>query len=157
MSGQDSAVLCASQPHRIKFRIRIKCSASDIQNVIDAFIESAMTSNEKDHRAADDDADMADNNRGDDDLAASLPDEILDYVLSLVSAYGDVRRCSLVCKRWHKAVARVAAKARDGLAGLFCRVFPHFLTFYHITTVGATSPSLETSFEPSIYNNQMNL
>ena len=108
--------LHTSQPHRIKFRIRIKCSASDIQNVIDAFIESAMTSNEKDHRAADDDADMADNNRGDDDLAASLPDEILDYVLSLVSAYGDVRRCSLVCKRWHKAVARVAAKTREELA-----------------------------------------
>ena len=98
-----------------------------------------------------DDVDMAaDNNDDDDDVAASLPDEILDYVLSLVSAYGDVRRCSLVCKRWHKAVARVAAKARDGLAGIFCRMFPHFLTFYHITTVGATSPSLETSFEPSI-------
>ena len=57
---------------------------------------------------------MAADNNG--DLAASLPDEILDYVLSLVSAYGDVRRCSLVCKRWHKAVARVAAKTRREFA-----------------------------------------
>ena len=48
----------------------------------------------------------------DDDLVASLPDEILDYVLSLVSAYGDLRGCALVCKRWHKAVGRVAAKTR---------------------------------------------
>ena len=69
-----------------------------------------MTSPDMEHRTGVD-VIMTD----DDDLAASLPDEILDYLLSLVSTYGDLRRCSLVCKRWHRAVARVAAKTRDEL------------------------------------------
>ena len=69
-----------------------------------------MTSPTRNQRAAVD-VTMA-GSRDDDDLVASLPDEILDYVLSLVSAYGDLRGCALVCKRWHKAVARVAAKTR---------------------------------------------
>lgn len=71
-----------------------------------------MTSPTRNQRA-DVDVNMA-GSRDDDDLVASLPDEILDYVLSLVSAYGDLRGCALVCKRWHKAVARVAAKTRYG-------------------------------------------
>ena len=71
-----------------------------------------MTSPIRNQRA-DIDVNMA-GSRDDDDLVASLPDEILDYVLSLVSAYGDLRGCALVCKRWHKAVARVAAKTRYG-------------------------------------------
>ena len=70
-----------------------------------------MTSPTRNQRA-DVDVNMAGSH--DDDLVASLPDEILDYVLSLVSAYGDLRGCALVCKRWHKAVARVAAKTRYG-------------------------------------------
>ena len=62
----------------------------------------------------------------DDDLVASLPDEILDYVLSLVSAYGDLRGCALVCKRWHKAVARVAAKTRYDFRAHFLNDFARY-------------------------------
>jgi hypothetical protein len=45
-----------------------------------------------------------------------LPDEILDYVLSLVSWYGDLRRCKAVDKRWAKAVDRVARKSNRQFA-----------------------------------------
>ena len=37
-----------------------------------------------------------------------LPDEVLDYVLSLVSTYGDLRNCHRVSRRWRNAVHRVA-------------------------------------------------
>jgi len=33
-----------------------------------------------------------------------VPDEVLEYVLSLVSPYKDLQECSLVCKRWHRSV-----------------------------------------------------
>ena len=38
----------------------------------------------------------------------SLPDEVLDYVLSLVSTYGDLRASFRVCRRWRNSVQRVA-------------------------------------------------
>ena len=37
-----------------------------------------------------------------------LPDEVLDYILSLVSTYGDLRSCHRVSHRWKNAVHRVA-------------------------------------------------
>lgn len=33
-----------------------------------------------------------------------LPDEVLEYIFSLVSPYKDVKECMLVCKRWHSNV-----------------------------------------------------
>lgn len=36
-----------------------------------------------------------------------LPDEVLDYILALVSTYGDLRNCYLVSRRWRSAVQRV--------------------------------------------------
>ncbi|KAL1124381.1 hypothetical protein AAG570_001010 [Ranatra chinensis] len=37
----------------------------------------------------------------------SLPDEVLEYILSLVPAYKDLQDCRLVCKRWYKNVQNV--------------------------------------------------
>ena len=37
-----------------------------------------------------------------------IPDEVLDYILALVSAYGDLRNCCLVSRRWREAVHRVS-------------------------------------------------
>jgi len=37
-----------------------------------------------------------------------LPDEVLDYILALVSTYGDLRSCHLVSRRWRDAVHRVS-------------------------------------------------
>lgn len=31
-----------------------------------------------------------------------LPDEVLEYVLSLIPPYKDLEDCMLVCKRWHR-------------------------------------------------------
>ncbi|KAJ9583375.1 hypothetical protein L9F63_022282 [Diploptera punctata] len=39
-----------------------------------------------------------------------LPDEVLEYILSLVAPYKDLQECSLVCKRWHQNVIRHAQK-----------------------------------------------
>lgn len=36
-----------------------------------------------------------------------LPDEVLEYIFSLVSPYKDVKECMLVCKRWHSNVKNV--------------------------------------------------
>jgi F-box protein 42 len=33
-----------------------------------------------------------------------LPDEVLEYILSLVAPYKDLQECSLVCKRWNRSV-----------------------------------------------------
>ena len=85
-----------------------------------------MTSTKRDQRA-EVDVNMAGSNG--DDLVASLPDEILDYVLSLVSAYGELRGCALVCKRWHKAVGRVASKTRYDLKAHFLNDLVRFQAF----------------------------
>ena len=85
-----------------------------------------MTSPTRNQRA-DVDVTMAGSSNDNDDLVASLPDEILDYVLSLVSAYGDLRGCALVCKRWYKAVARVAAKTRYGFKAHFLNDFVRYI------------------------------
>ena len=36
----------------------------------------------------------------DEALINSLPEEVLEYILSLVSPYGDLYACKLVCKKW---------------------------------------------------------
>lgn len=36
-----------------------------------------------------------------------LPDEVLEYIFSLVSPYKDLKECMLVCKRWHTIVQNV--------------------------------------------------
>ena len=43
-------------------------------------------------------------------VSLSLPDEVLDYVLSLVSPYADLLACSLVSKRWNHSVQRVKSQ-----------------------------------------------
>lgn len=37
-----------------------------------------------------------------------IPDEVLDYILALVSTYADLRSCHLVSRRWREAVHRVS-------------------------------------------------
>lgn len=34
-----------------------------------------------------------------------LPDEVLEYILSLLPPYKDLEQCMLVCKRWKKNVS----------------------------------------------------
>ncbi|XP_046398523.1 F-box only protein 42 [Ischnura elegans] len=36
-----------------------------------------------------------------------LPDEVLEYIISLTSSYKDLEECKLVCKRWHRSVLSV--------------------------------------------------
>ncbi|KAJ1520014.1 hypothetical protein ONE63_004244 [Megalurothrips usitatus] len=47
----------------------------------------------------------------DDDLSKKnineLPDEVLEYIFSLVSPYKDLKECMIVCKRWHGIVINV--------------------------------------------------
>ena len=33
-----------------------------------------------------------------------LPDEVLEYILSLISPYKDMKECMLVCRRWLQSV-----------------------------------------------------
>ncbi|PSN48109.1 hypothetical protein C0J52_13244 [Blattella germanica] len=44
-----------------------------------------------------------------------LPDEVLEYILSLVAPYKDLQECSLVCKRWHRSVKNVIRHAQKNL------------------------------------------
>lgn len=51
--------------------------------------------------------DDCDDNTEDDPLKKNineLPDEVLEYIFTLVSPYKDLRGCMLVCKRWHETV-----------------------------------------------------
>jgi len=32
-----------------------------------------------------------------------LPDELLEYILSLIPPYKDLQECKVVCKRWYRA------------------------------------------------------
>ncbi|XP_011700181.1 PREDICTED: F-box only protein 42-like [Wasmannia auropunctata] len=36
-----------------------------------------------------------------------LPDELLEYILSLIPPYKDLQECRLVCKRWYRATKNV--------------------------------------------------
>ncbi|XP_071448808.1 F-box only protein 42-like [Hetaerina americana] len=36
-----------------------------------------------------------------------LPDEVLEYIISLTSSYKDLEECKVVCKRWHRSVLNV--------------------------------------------------
>lgn len=35
-----------------------------------------------------------------------FPDEILEFILSLLRPYKDLKTCMLVCKRWNKTALR---------------------------------------------------
>ena len=42
----------------------------------------------------------------------SLPDEVLEFILSKVSPYGDLKACGLTCHRWHACSRNVARKSK---------------------------------------------
>lgn len=44
-----------------------------------------------------------------------LPDEVLEYILSLVPPYKDLHNCSLVCKRWQRSVKNVIRHTQKNL------------------------------------------
>ena len=46
-----------------------------------------------------------------------LPDEVLEFILSLVSPYGDLNSCALTCHRWRHASNNVIRKRQSD----FCR------------------------------------
>ena len=41
---------------------------------------------------------------------SSLPDEVLEFIFSLVSPYGDLKACGLTCRRWHVCSKNVVRK-----------------------------------------------
>ena len=41
---------------------------------------------------------------------SSLPDEVLEFIFSLVSPYGDLKACGLCCRRWHVCSKNVVRK-----------------------------------------------
>jgi len=59
-----------------------------------------------------------------------LPDEVLEYILSLLSPYADMENCALTCSRWLSCCQRVAAQhlqhfwAGLGRAGLVWSCLP---------------------------------
>ncbi|XP_072048192.1 uncharacterized protein [Amphiura filiformis] len=44
---------------------------------------------------------------GDDDVINTLPEEILERILSFLSPYGECKQASVVCKRWHRVIQGV--------------------------------------------------
>ncbi|KAG8236337.1 hypothetical protein J437_LFUL010471 [Ladona fulva] len=44
-----------------------------------------------------------------------LPDEILEYIISLTSSYKDLEDCKLVSKRWHRSVLNVIRLKKNNL------------------------------------------
>lgn len=38
-----------------------------------------------------------------------LPDELLEYILSLIPPYKDLQECKFVCKRWYRATKSMHA------------------------------------------------
>lgn len=46
----------------------------------------------------------------DEALINGLPEEVLEYILSLVSPYGELESCKLVCKKWLELVQGILCR-----------------------------------------------
>jgi F-box protein 42 len=49
-------------------------------------------------------------------LIESLPDEVLEFILSRVSQYGDLKACGLTCRRWNSCSKNVVRKKQADFA-----------------------------------------
>jgi len=82
-----------------------------------------------------------------------LPDEVLEYILSLVSPYKDLQECSLVCKRWHRSVKNVIRHAQKNLN----RGISDFSIKWENITPAEMAPSITKRYSHSAcrYENSM--
>ncbi|XP_049815800.1 F-box only protein 42 [Schistocerca nitens] len=74
-----------------------------------------------------------------------LPDEVLEYILSLVPPYKDLEECSVVCRRWHKAVKNVIRHTQKK----FNRSVTEFLIECEELTPESYTPSITKRYSHS--------
>ncbi len=55
-------------------------------------------------RAEHSDDDEVDRHGDDNDIINTLPEEILERILSYMSPYGECKQASMVCKRWNRVI-----------------------------------------------------
>ncbi|XP_069687513.1 F-box only protein 42 [Periplaneta americana] len=82
-----------------------------------------------------------------------LPDEVLEYILSLVAPYKDLQECALVCKRWHRSVKNVIRHAQKNLN----RAISDFNIRWENITPAEMAPSITKRYSHSAcrYENSM--
>ncbi|PNF33809.1 hypothetical protein B7P43_G10013 [Cryptotermes secundus] len=82
-----------------------------------------------------------------------LPDEVLEYILSLVAPYKDLQECSLVCKRWQRNVKNVIRHAQKSLN----RAISDFNIRWENITPAEMAPSITKRYSHSAcrYENSM--
>ncbi|KAK7788265.1 hypothetical protein R5R35_013970 [Gryllus longicercus] len=82
-----------------------------------------------------------------------LPDEVLEYILSLVPPYKDLHHCSLVCKRWQRSVKNVIRHTQKNLL----RAIAEFNIMWKDVTPVEMTPTITKRYSHSAcrYGNSM--
>ncbi|XP_046421538.1 F-box only protein 42 [Neodiprion fabricii] len=83
-----------------------------------------------------------------------LPDEILEYILSLIPPYKNLQECTLVSKRWYRATRNVIEHSEAhfhkavGLGSLFWKTWPEA---EWVPTIGKRHSHSACTYENSMY------